>query len=224
VHQAGRKPEPGRRRLEGGEQLPMHGDAVRQANKALGRAVNLQQAGCQSSKSGRASGKASPLRLKGTFRLHRDPPSRLDRDGQAPSLAKTVCFHLHMERLGTRLEMFEVSNVVRKDRHEFHKSPPCKAGFCISGDLLGGLPPSLDQFHQHLAAATQAAALLELVDCLDHFLRQIHDKLPVPFRRQAASIGAVFIGGISVCHSDSQAGESLASIPEIKRLSIDSVT
>ncbi len=60
--------------------------------------------------------------------------------------------------------MFRVPDLVHKVRHEFHKSPPCKAGFCISGDLLGGLPPSLDQFHQHLAAATQAAVLFELVD------------------------------------------------------------
>ena len=54
--------------------------------------------------------------------------------------------------------------LARKARHEFRKSPPCKAGFRISGDLLGGCPPSLDQLHQHLAAAAQAAALFELVD------------------------------------------------------------
>ena len=104
-------------------------------------------------------------------------------------------------------------NVVRKDRHEFHKSPPCKAGFCISGDLLGGLPPSLDQFHQHLAAATQTAALLKFVNCLDHLLRQIHDELTTAFRRQAAAIGTIFVGRFGCCHGDSQAGGIASELP-----------
>ena len=56
------------------------------------------------------------------------------------------------------------SDASRKARHEFHKSPPGKAGFCISGRLLGGCPPSLDQLQKRLAAAAQAMAFLELVD------------------------------------------------------------
>jgi hypothetical protein len=45
-----------------------------------------------------------------------------------------------------------VRNVGAEARHEFRQSPPRKAGFVISGDLLGGL------FHQHLAAAVEAGA------------------------------------------------------------------
>ena len=43
-------------------------------SKACGGAVDLQQARRQSAKAGRGTGKASPLRPKGAFRLHRDPP------------------------------------------------------------------------------------------------------------------------------------------------------
>ena len=83
VHMAKRQAKAGCRCLEGGKQLPVHGDAVRQSIKGRGGAIDLQQAWRQSSKSGWGTGIASPWRPKGAFRLHRDPPLRLDRDGQA---------------------------------------------------------------------------------------------------------------------------------------------
>jgi hypothetical protein len=57
MHQAGRQPEPGRRRFQGGQQLAGHGYAIRQAIKAFRRAVGRQQSWCQSSKAGRDTGK-----------------------------------------------------------------------------------------------------------------------------------------------------------------------
>jgi hypothetical protein len=75
-----------------------------------------------------------------------------------------VKFRLLMRRLRTRLEVFYVSDASQQARHEFRKSPPCKAGFRISGHLLGGRPFLFDQLHKRLAAVPQALAFLELVE------------------------------------------------------------
>ncbi len=56
------------------------------------------------------------------------------------------------------------SDASRKARHEFQESPPGKAGFRISSDLLGGRSPMFDQLDQRLAAATQPLAFLEFVE------------------------------------------------------------
>ena len=65
------------------------------------------------------------------------------------------------------------SDASRKARHEFRKSPPGKAGFCISGDLLGCFPPALDQLQQRLAAAAQPLAFLKFVEQSHRLARQL---------------------------------------------------
>ena len=107
MHQAGRQPQPGCGRLQGGQHLPWHGDAFRQPVKGLRGAIDLQQARRQSAKAGRGTGIASPLRPKGAFRLHYDPPSGWIVTGKPHPLSENGNFHLQMERLGTRLEVFE---------------------------------------------------------------------------------------------------------------------
>jgi hypothetical protein len=80
-------------------------------------------------------------------------------------------------------------------RHEFRESPPGKAGFRISGQLLGGSPPLFDQLQKRLAAASQALASLEFVDQRDRFPRQRHDQLSAACRRQTAAVGTVLVIG-----------------------------
>ena len=63
------------------------------------------------------------------------------------------------------------SDASRQARHEFRKSPPGKAGFRISGHLLGGRPPLFDQLQKRLAAVSQAMALLEFVEQRDRLSR-----------------------------------------------------
>jgi hypothetical protein len=42
----------------------------------------------------------------------------------------------------------------RKARHVCYKNPPGKAGFCISGDLLGCFHPLFDQLQKRQTAAS----------------------------------------------------------------------
>ena len=72
------------------------------------------------------------------------------------------------------------SDASRKARHEFRESPPGKAGFRFSGDLLGCFHPPLDQLQQRQAAATQASAFLDLVNGRERFIRQLKQHLPLP--------------------------------------------
>jgi hypothetical protein len=71
------------------------------------------------------------------------------------------------------LEVFDVSDASQQARHEFRKSPPGKAGFRISGHLLGGGPLFFNQLQEHLAAVAQALALLEFVNHRDRMTRQL---------------------------------------------------
>ena len=80
------------------------------------------------------------------------------------------------------------SNASRKARHEFRKSPPGKAGFRISGDLLGRFPPLFDQLQQRLAAAPQALAFLEFVEHRDRFARQLDQHFLFAGRAQALAV------------------------------------
>lgn len=85
------------------------------------------------------------------------------------------------------------SDASRKARHEFHKGPPGKAGFCISGYLLGCFPPSFDQLQQCLAAVTQPVAFLEFVEQSDRLSRQFEQHLLITGRAQplAVSLGSL---------------------------------
>jgi hypothetical protein len=113
------------------------------------------------------------------------------------------------------LEVFEVPNVVRKARHEFHKSPPCKAGFCSLGYLLGCFPPKLDQFQKRLAAVSHAMTLLERVDQLPRLCRQLEQNLLHASRANALAVsadmfGSDFLAGFS--HGANLGGQFLESL------------
>jgi hypothetical protein len=60
VHQAWRQAESRRGSLEGGQQLTLHGNAIRRAREAIGHATNLQQTRRQPPEAGRGTGKPSP--------------------------------------------------------------------------------------------------------------------------------------------------------------------
>ena len=182
MHKARRQAKPRCCRLEGGQHLPWHGHAFRQAVEALrrrGRPATGLASVVENRLGHRHSFPVAPQgRIPSASRSSFSVGSRraslsLKRKRQFPLAYRGV--------FGTRLGGVQVPDASRKARHEFHKSPPGKAGFCISGHLLGGCPLSFDQLHQRLAAVAQALALLELVDCLDHFLRQIHNQLTPAF-------------------------------------------
>ena len=86
------------------------------------------------------------------------------------------------------------SDASRKARHEFRKSPPGKAGFCISGDLLGCFHPPFDQLQQRLAAAPQAFALLEIVHQCEGFARQLDEHFLATGGAKARTVESVFLG------------------------------
>lgn len=86
------------------------------------------------------------------------------------------------------------SDASRKARHEFRKSPPGKAGFRISGHLLGGRPPMFDQLQKRLAAAPQAMAMLQFIDQLDCLARQLEQHFLPPCCPKARTVEAVFLG------------------------------
>ena len=93
VHQPRRNPEPRRRGLEGGQQLPGQLDALRQPGKTLCRAVGLEQRRRQPPKAGRSMGmgKAPPLRPVGAIVLcHRDLPLWLIATGKPSPLTETA--------------------------------------------------------------------------------------------------------------------------------------
>ena len=95
MHQAGRYPEPRRGGLEGGEQLPVRLDTLRETGEFLGCAVGFEQPWRHAAEAGRRMGKASPLRPVGAILVfHRDPPLGLDRDGQAFPVNGNGNFHL----------------------------------------------------------------------------------------------------------------------------------
>jgi hypothetical protein len=78
-------------------------------------------------------------------------------------------------------------------RHEIHKSPPGKVGFCISGDLLGRFPPPLDQFQQGLAAASQSLAFLEFVEQRHSLARELHENLGPACSAYTLAIGGAVL-------------------------------
>jgi hypothetical protein len=86
------------------------------------------------------------------------------------------------------------SDASRKARHEFHKSPPCKAGFCISGDLLGCFPPPFDQLQCCLAAAPQTVAFLEFVEQSDRLSRQLEQHFLIAGSAQPLAVGLGSLG------------------------------
>ncbi len=88
------------------------------------------------------------------------------------------------------------SDASRKARHEFRKSPPGKAGFRISGHLLGGCPPMFDQLQKRLAATAQAVALLQFIDEFDRLARQLEQHFFPALRAKARTVEAVFLGWI----------------------------
>jgi hypothetical protein len=77
-----------------------------------------------------------------------------------------------------------------KARHEFRKSPPGKAGFRISGHLLGGRPLFLDELQQRLAAVSQAMAILDLVEKSHGVARQIQRHLSIADSQLAPAISS----------------------------------
>jgi hypothetical protein len=79
-----------------------------------------------------------------------------------------------MRHLPTTLGVFSDPRRSRKARHEFSQSPPCKAGFRISGGLLlGDRSPLFDQLQQRLAAIPQTLAFLDLVEKSHGVAREI---------------------------------------------------
>jgi hypothetical protein len=69
------------------------------------------------------------------------------------------------------------------------KSPPGKAGFCSFMALSSGFPPALDQLQQHLIAAPQSVAFLNLVQIGNRFPRKRHDKLMLAVGDQIPAVG-----------------------------------
>jgi hypothetical protein len=123
----------------------------------------------------------------------------MDRDGHTSPVSGNGNFHLRVRRLRTSLGVILVPDASRKARHEFHESPPGKAGFRISDDLLGGFSPALDQLQQRLAAIPQALAFLDLVEECDRLVRQLEQNFLRPGRSEAlAETGC--LEGISIRH------------------------
>jgi hypothetical protein len=86
-------------------------------------------------------------------------------------------------------------------RHEFRKSPPGKAGFCIFRSLLGGRPPLFDQLQKGLASAAQTLALLEIVEHRDRLTRQLHKNLLAPGGTDALAVTFALVDwGVRVRH------------------------
>jgi hypothetical protein len=69
----------------------------------------------------------------------------VDRDGQTSPVSGNGNFRLPSRLLGTSLGIVEVPDASLEGRHEFRESPPGKAGFRISGHLLGSRPLFLDE-------------------------------------------------------------------------------
>ena len=86
------------------------------------------------------------------------------------------------------------SDASRKARHEFYKSPPGKAGFCISGRLLGECPPVFDKLQKRLAAAAQALARLDRVDQRHRFPRQLEQNLLAAIGAEALAVADILLG------------------------------
>src|SRR5271165_4913198 len=72
----------------------------------------------------------------------------------------------------------------------FAKARPARRAFAFSGGLLGGCPLLLDQLQTRLAAVAQAMAVLELVEKIHSFARQIERDLPIAGGHLALAIGS----------------------------------
>ena len=92
MDQPRRKAEARGRGLEGGQQLALHGYAVRKPGEAICRAVGFQQIWREPPEAGGAAGKVPPLRRMDALHRHRDPPFGWIATGKLPSLAKPAIF------------------------------------------------------------------------------------------------------------------------------------
>ena len=101
---------------------------------------------------------------RGIFLRHHNPPFGWIATGKLLLLAETAISTCLRGVFVLGWRGTDSSDASRKARHEFRKSPPGKAGFCISGHPLSGRPPMFDQLQKRLAAATQAVALLQFID------------------------------------------------------------
>jgi hypothetical protein len=101
----------------------------------------------------------------------------LDRDGQALGVDGIRKIPLAKKASGYYAEIVQVVSVGPQARHEFRKSPPGKAGFRISGALLDGHPPELNQLQQRLASVRQSLAFFKPVDEFPRLGRQFEEHL-----------------------------------------------